>query len=99
MEEILRHGTSTRNPKLSRASPTTNHSTSKDQASKTTCKSGAPTADGGKSSKWMENTSRISRTTSALMFQEERMLKVRMFKSGIDTMVQIRDGQSNILMK
>lgn len=98
MEEKLRFGTSTKNPRPWRTSPTTNPLISKAQERKTTCKSGAPTADGGNSSNLMESTSRTSRTTSASMLQEEKMLKDKMFKYGRDTMVLTRDGQFSIRM-
>ena len=42
------------------------------------------------------NTSSTGPTTNVLMFQEERILKVKLLLSGIDIMVPTRDGMLSI---
>jgi hypothetical protein len=72
---------------------------SKTLAKPTTCKSGAPTLDGGKSSHIQMSTSSTFRTRNALMSMVEEMKKVDKLSFGTNTMVQTRDGRLHTLMK
>jgi hypothetical protein len=79
---------------------TRNHGISKAQVKQTTCKSGAPTLDGGRSLFTNKNTSAISNPpTDVSMSQVEKMLKVKKSKYGIDTMVPTKDGRFFILTR
>jgi hypothetical protein len=97
MEEIPNNGTS-----INKLSPldqdlTTNLGTLRAQEEPTTCKSGAPTQDGGKSSPMKDNTSSTSRTRKLLIFMETKMKKEERSKYGRDIMAPTRDGESSIL--
>jgi hypothetical protein len=63
------------------------------------CTSQAPTPTGGRSSSMKENTSSTGTTANALMFQEEKMLKVKPFGYGTNMEELTRDGQFFILTK
>jgi hypothetical protein len=63
----------------------------------TTCKFGAPTQDGGKSSDTPEETSRTSKAERFLMFQVVKMLKAKRLLSGANTTKPTRDGQLSML--
>jgi hypothetical protein len=65
----------------------------------TTCRSGAPTQDGGNSSSIKVNTLSTGKMVNALMSQEEKMLKDKQSLYGIDTMVPTRDGRSSMLIQ
>jgi len=57
-----------------------------------TCNSGAPTVDGGNSSSMKDKTSRTSKTTKSLMFQEAETQKHKMSKFITDITNLIKDG-------
>jgi hypothetical protein len=64
-----------------------------------TCKSGAPTLDGGKYSSMKTTNSSTSRTTRYLMLEEQRMLKANKLESGVTIEVNTNNGQLSILIK
>jgi hypothetical protein len=65
-----------------------------------TCKSGAPTPDGSRSSLTEMNISAISKTkTDVLMSVEAKMKKEEKLLSGRNMVVPTRDGRSSIKMK
>jgi len=99
MVEKHRNGGSTKNLLPLEPSTTINHGTSRALEEPTTCKSGALTQDGGKSSPIKMSTSSIGRIRNALMLLEAKMLKVELLLLGRDTMVLIRDGRSSILTR
>jgi hypothetical protein len=72
---------------------TTNHGTLRTQEKLLTCKSGAPTQDGGRSSNTEEKTSSTSRTRRLSMYMEEKILKDKKLSSGEDTTNLTRDGE------
>jgi hypothetical protein len=72
---------------------------SKAQERPTTCKSGAPTQDGGNSSDIKVNTLSTGKTENALMSQEEKMLKVKQSLYGTDITELTRDGRSFMLIQ
>jgi hypothetical protein len=69
------------------------------QEEPTTCKSGAPTQDGSKSSCMLMNISATSRIRNAWMLQEARMLKVKQFKFMAEIIIQIKGGRLFIKIK
>jgi hypothetical protein len=99
MEETLKYGTSIKDPRPSNPDLTTNLGTLEVQEKPTTCKSGAPTQDGGKSSDIEDGTSKTLRTTRFLMLLEEKMLKVKRLSSGEDTTNLTKDGELPMLTK
>jgi hypothetical protein len=100
MAEALRFGISTSNHLPSEPSTTISLGTSKVLVEPTTCKSGAPTQDGSKSSSTKVNTSATSRKPiDALMFSKVKMMKVRKYRYTIDTTEPTRDGRFSILTR
>jgi hypothetical protein len=77
MEEKLKFGTSTNSQRLSELETTTSHGTSNQLVEQRTCKSGAPTLDGSKSSNFKEKCLSIQLTTRFLKFKALRMKKVK----------------------
>jgi hypothetical protein len=96
-EETLKNGTSTNNHSPLEIDLTTNLGTLRTQERLETCKSGAPTQDGGKSSSTLDITSLTSRTRRFSMSSKERMLKDKKLLSGRDTTDLTRDGRLFIL--
>jgi hypothetical protein len=73
---------------------------SKPQERPITCKSGVPTQDGGRSLSIRENISAtFNRLTDALMLQETKIKKVKLFKFTTNTMELTRDGRFSILTR
>jgi len=99
MEETLKSGTSINNHSPSEQSITTNHGTLRTPEIPTTCKYGAPTPTGGKSSSMKVNTSSTGRTEKLLMYMEEKTKKEDQLSSGANTVEPTRDGRSSILIK
>jgi len=64
----------------------------------TTCRSGAPTPTGGRSSNMRVNTLSTGRMEKFLMSKEERMLKDKQFGPGRDMVELTKDGRSSILI-
>jgi hypothetical protein len=62
----------------------------------TTCKFGAQTQDGSKSSFMLMNISVILKTRNALMLLEAKMKKDKKFKSMEEPTMQTKDGRSSI---
>jgi hypothetical protein len=92
MVENPRDGTSTNNPEPLKQDGTTNLGILQTLERALTCKSGAPTLDGGRSSSTTEATSSTSTTRRLLMLLVVKMLKDKTFKSGADTTKPTRDG-------
>jgi hypothetical protein len=72
---------------------------SKTQEELPICKSTVPTVNGGNSSDLMEPSSSNGKTTDALMFQAERMLKDKLLLFTRNMEELTRDGQSSILTR
>jgi hypothetical protein len=68
-------------------------------AGQTTCKSGALTLDGGRSSGIRMSNSSIGRTTKFLMLKEERMKKEELLVYGATMEATIKSGLSSMLTK
>jgi hypothetical protein len=68
------------------------------QVKPTTCKSGAPTQDGSRSSLMLVSTSATSNPqTDALMYTKVKMLKDKRSKSTTDIMEPTKDGRLDML--
>jgi hypothetical protein len=67
----------------------------------TTCRFGAPTQDGSRSSSMTKNrrSSGICLIRRFLMFQEEKMLKDKLLLYGVNMVSQIRDGEYSMLIR
>jgi hypothetical protein len=90
--EIPNNGTSINNHSPSDPDLTTNLGTLEAPVEPATCKSGAPTQDGTKSSHMKDNTSSTSKARKHLMFTQTKMKKEERLLSGEDIMVQTKDG-------
>ena len=96
----VRYSSSTKNQEPSNPNATmVGHLTSNPPDVIPTCKCGTPTQDGGNSSDIVDRTLSMLKARKFLMFLEERILKVKIVKSGQDIMDQTRDGKSFILTK
>jgi hypothetical protein len=102
-EERLKSGTSTNKQRPLELDTTTSHGISRVLVEPTTCKSGALTQDGSRSSNTKENSSPIQPTTRFLMSQEQRMKKVKLLscmpKMEITIRMLTKDGKLFILTK
>jgi hypothetical protein len=98
-EETLSFGTSIRDPRQLRQNLITNLGISKVPVEPTTCKCGAPTQDGSKSSLMLMSISATLKTRSALMLQEAKMLKVKLYKFMEEPTIQTKDGRLCMLTK
>jgi hypothetical protein len=93
MVDLNRSSGSTKSKIISSHNPTeAGLSISKALEELTTCKSGAPTQDGTKSSHMKDNTSSTSKARKHLMFTQTKMKKEERLLSGEDIMVQTKDG-------
>jgi len=99
MVERLKAGTLMLNQEPSRPVTTTNHGISNLLVEPTTCRCGAPTQDGSRSSSIQENNSSIPRTTRSLKLLVRRILKVKQLAFMETIVVSIKDGLSDILTK
>lgn len=99
-QERLKLGTSIRNHWQSRPGTTTNHGTLEAQEELETCKSGAPTQDGGRSSSTQVSISvTFNSQTNALMYLVVKIMKHNQSLSTTDTTVQTKDGRLSIPTK
>ena len=64
----------------------------------TTCRSGAPTQDGSRSSSMLMNISSISKTEKHLMYMVEEMKKLDQSLFGTNMVKLTRDGRSSTRM-
>jgi hypothetical protein len=96
-EEIPKSGISITRHGPSNPSTTTNLGISKDLVDQETCKSGALTLDGGRSSLTQDNTLSISKTERFLMLQVEKIKKAKESLFGDNIKVLTKDGRLSIL--
>jgi len=64
----------------------------------TTCKYGAPTQDGSRSSDMLANNSSTSKTKKHLMFRVQKMLKDKLLSFMDHTTRSTKDGELSILI-
>jgi hypothetical protein len=100
MHKEDKSGGSTKNHSPSRPRSTTNHGTSNPLVGPRTCRSGAPTHNGSRSSSIKTtNSSTPERTKRFSMSQVERMLKLNQLLFGRIMVERTRNGTSSILIK
>jgi hypothetical protein len=99
MVERPKCGTSINNLLLSEPDITINLGTLRAQVRPTTCKSGALTLVGGKSSSMRTANLSTGTTTRFLMLEELRMKKVNKLEFMVTTMVNTKNGPLSILIK